>query len=1014
MPKSTLHRAVLSRTALRSWKLNGRSRIVALAAGLLALATAPAAAQTGSVGGVVIAERTLLPIAGAQIQIVGTERGTVTDASGRFLIPGLDGTEITLEVSMIGYRPVTQVVGVGTLNLRIALSETAIALDELVVTGTAGGAQKRAIGNAVTQVRATETVEIAPISSMQNLLNARAPGVVISPGTGMVGAGSQIRIRGSSSFSLSNQPLLYVDGVRVDNAQTTGHAVQAFNSGVVSRINDFNPDDIESIEIIKGPAAATLYGTEASNGVIHIITKRGREGRPTWNLSVRQGANWFQDAENRVPTNYWRNPSTGQVESINMYKTEKARGTPLFRTGHVQNYSLSLSGGSTGVHYYVAGDWDGEEGAEWDNRMRRASGRANLTLSPSDKIDITGSMGYVGGRFYLSCEAGCGGVTWTSFYSTPEHAQGDDRRRGGRSYAPEVYRETIRYQDLGRFTGSLKIDHRPLPWFSHRLTAGIDEVREDNQTIVEKTPLYIEWNPTGRGGKTVSRRDVSYNTLDYSGTLNFQLSPTISSQTSFGTQYYRRFAKNVTADGADFAVPGLRIINAASQTFGFEDYTENVTVGIFVQQQIGLNDRLFLTAALRADDNSAFGDEFSLVYYPKASLTWVITEEPFWNFDRVSSLRLRGAYGQAGQQPGAFDALRTYDPIPGPGDQGTVTPSTVGNPNLGPERSSEIELGFDAGFLDDRVGLEFTWFNQMTRDAILLRPVAPSTGFPGSRFVNLGEIQNRGYELSLRATPVSTSRVTWDANFSLANITNEVKHISDTEDAIVVNSSFGVEHRVGYPLGAWFHRRVVSAEFNENGEVIRSTMMCDDGKGGTTACFDGNTVVAPKVYLGTSEPRYEGAFSSTITFGDRIRLYGLVDFKTGFRKWDHVTRVRCSLNNICHENVEPLQYVQTAPTRLASYQNADQFGAVYINDASFAKLRELSISYLVPDDWARRIGASRATISMAGRNLHTWTKWTGMDPEARFLGGDRGGFGPLEQNNLPQLTSFVTSINLTF
>lgn len=987
--------------------------LVFLAASSLGMGST-AWAQSGVVGGVVVSERTLLPLAGAQVSVEGTDRGMITGPNGRFLIPGLSGEEVMLEVSMIGYRTLRQSVRVGTADLRLALAETAITLDEIVVTGTAGGTERRAIGNVVTRVRATEAVELAPISNMQGLINARAPGVVITPGTGMVGSGSQIRIRGSSSFSLSNQPLLYVDGVRVDNAQATGHAVQAFGSGVISRINDFNPDDIESIEIIKGPAAATLYGTEASHGVIHIITKRGREGSATWNLSVRQGANWFQDAEGRVPVNYWRNPATDQVESINMFKTEKARGTPLFRTGHVQSYSLSLSGGNPGVSYYVAGDWDGEEGAEWDNRMRRSGARANLTLTPSDKVELVGSMGYVGARYYLSCEAGCGGVTWTSFYSTPEHAQGDDRRRGSRSFAPEVYRETIRYQDLGRFTGSLQVNHRPLPWFRQRLTVGVDEVREDNQTIVEKTPLYVEWNPTGRGGKTVSRRDVSYNTFDYNGTLEFQLTPSLNSQTSFGAQYYRRFSKFITADGADFATPGLRIIDAASETFGFESYTENVTVGIFAQQQFGINDRLFLTAALRADDNSAFGDEFSLVYYPKAMATWVITEEPFWNFDRLSSLRLRASYGQSGQQPGAFDALRTYNPVPGANDVSTITPGSVGNSNLGPERSSEIEMGFDAGLFDDRVGLEFTWFNKSTRDAILLRPVAPSTGFPGSRFINLGEIENRGYEVVLSATPVSTPRFKWDASLSLANVANEVKRISDDEDAIVVSASFGVEHRVGYPLGAWFHRRVVSADFDANGQVIRSSMQCDDGKGGTTPCYSGNTVVAPRIYLGTSEPKYEGAFSSTFTLGERIRIYGLLDFKTGFRKWDHVTRVRCSLNNICHENVEPLEYVDTAPERLASYQNADQFGAAYINNSSFMKLREISVSYLFPNEWAGRIGASRASINLAARNLHTWTSWTGMDPEARFLSGDRGGFGPLEQNNLPQLTSFVTSVNITF
>src|SRR5690606_22643085 len=266
-------------------------------------------------------------------------------------------------------------------------------------------------------------------------------------------------------------------------------------------------------------------------------------------------------------------------------------------------------------------------------------------------------------------------------------------------------------------------------------------------------------------------------------------------------------------------------------------------------------------------------EEFDLVWYPKASLAWVVSEEPFWGLSQVNALRLRAAYGEAGQQPGAFDALRTYASVPGPNDISTVTPSTVGNPNLGPERSSEIELGFEASLFEDRVGVDFTWYNQTTRDAILLRPSAPSTGFPGSRYVNVGKIRNRGFEALLRGTLLSTSRVTWDALFSIARNDSEVLFINDEETRIVVSSDFGVEHRVGYPLGAWFHRRVVSADFDETGRVILASMMCDDGEGGTTPCYSGTTPVAPYVYLGRGEPKYEGTISTTLTLGERIRLY---------------------------------------------------------------------------------------------------------------------------------------------
>jgi TonB-linked SusC/RagA family outer membrane protein len=995
----------------------GRWTLLAAAWAAVALTASPALhAQDGAVRGVVEADRTLRPVSGALVEAVGTGRTMVTDANGRFMLIGLPGGQVTLRVSLLGYRTAERAVTVGDMNVRISLAESAIELDQIVVTGTAGGTQRRAIGNAVTQVRAAETVELAHVASVQGLLNARAPSVIITPGTGMVGSGSQIRIRGSSSFSLTNQPLLYVDGVRADNAQATGPAVQAFTSSVISRINDFNPDDIESIEIIKGPAAATLYGTEASNGVIHIITKRGREGRAVWNLTMRQGANFFMNSVSRTPVNYWRNPGTGQIESLNLAESEKARGTPLYRNGHLQGYALSLSGGSAEVRYYVAGDWDREEGAQYDNRQRKGSVRANLNVIPNPNLDIAGSMGYTAGRTYLSCEAGCGGVTWASYFSTPQRNQGTitPDPRGARSWAPEVYYEPIWFQDIGRFTGSLQVNHRPAQWLHQRLTLGIDDVREDNQEIYEKTPLYLLWSPTALGSKWVNRRDISNQTLDYAATLRVPVNDRISSSTSLGAQYYRRAGEFVTASGSNFATPGLTVIDAAATTTSAETYTENVTVGVYAQQQFGFSDRLFLTAAIRADDNSAFGENFDLVYYPKASATWVVSEETFFTVSQISALRLRAAYGQAGQQPGAFDALRTYNPVAGPNDAATVTPASVGNPDLGPERSTEFELGFDAGFFEDRVGLDFTYYHQTTRDAILLRPVAPSTGFPGSRFENIGEVRNTGFEVMLRGTPVAMRNVKWEATLSLARNDNEIVRLTDDEDRIIVSSGFGVEHRVGYPLGGWFHRRVVHSEFDANGAHIKSSMLCDNGQGGTTPCYSGTTPVAPYVFLGRGDPRHEGAFSSTVTLGERVRLYGMMDFKTGFKKWDHVARVRCSLNNICHENVAPTEYVSTAPERLAAYQNADQMGAEYIRDSKFLRLREVSASYIVPSRFIERFGASRATINLAARNLHTWSPWTGMDPEARFLSGARGGFGPLEQNHLPQLTSIVTTINLSF
>ncbi len=992
-----------------------RNFVGALAVCALSAFAVEAAAQTGTVTGQVVSEATGEPVANAQVVVVGTQRGALTDREGRFTVANVSAGSREIRAQSIGYRSVTQTVQVpadGEVAVSFRLVPTAVALDEIVVTGVAGETQRRAIGNVVDRISATELAETGSVTSVQDLLTGRSAGVVITPGTGMVGSGSRIRIRGSSSFSLSNQPLIYVDGIRVDNAAATGPATQAFGSSVISRINDFNPRDIESIEIIKGPAAATLYGTEASNGVIQIITKRGAAGTPSLNMTVRQGANWFANAEGRVPTNYWRNPETGEVMSINLAQTERERGTPLWRTGHLQNYNLNLSGGAENVRYYIAGDWEREEGADWDNQLRRGSGRANLTITPYETLEVTGSLGYVRGRTDLACEAGCGGVTWASYFATPAHTVGDQAfRRGARSFTPEAYWGiTDRFQNLSRTTGSAQLAHRPVDWFSHRLTFGMDEAREDNQTVTERTALYQEWNPSGTGGKLVGRREATNTTFDYNGTVSRPLTQGLASNTTAGLQVYRSATHFVSASGDDFALPGLRVINAAAETSGGETFVENTTVGVFGQQQFNLRDRLFLTLGLRADDNSAFGEEFELIYYPKVSASWVVSEEPFWNLPFVETLRLRGAYGHTGLQPGAFDALRTFTPVAGPGDVSTITPGSVGNPELAPERSEELELGFEAGFLQDRFGIELTGYTGRTRDAILLEQVAPSTGFSGSRFVNVGEIANRGVELVLRGTPVVTPNVGWDVNFNIGTNRSEVIDLGGQE-TVVVDAGFGVEHRLGMPLGGWYHRRIVDADFDESGRFIAASLLCDDGAGGTVPCAQ-----APNVFLGQTNPTTEGGFSTTLTLFQDLRLSGMLDFNTGYRKWDHLTRVRCALFNVCLENVSPLDFVGTQEdrARLAAYQTGATYGAEYINDASFARLRELSASYTLPTDWARRIGASRATISMAGRNLFTWTNWTGMEPEAMFMGGARAGFIQLEQNHLPQIQQFVTSINLSF
>src|SRR5512132_1229362 len=376
-----------------------RTSSIATALAVAVLATPHLArAQTGVVSGTIVVEGSQRPLAGAQIMVDrDPSKGAIYDASGQFRITGLSGPTVRLDARMIGYRPATQTVNVGAANVRFVMAERAVELNQIVITGTAGGEQKRALGTSVVAVNAADIQAQTSVPTVEGLLNGRAPGVTVVPGTGMVGAGSIVRVRGIGTFSLSSDPLIYVDGARVNNQTGSGISVQAFSSGVVNRMNDFNPDEIESIEVLKGPAAATLYGTEAARGVINIITKKGAAGGSKYVFQARAGTNWFQNAADRIGTSYCyaktnpacrMSPTDTTMYSLNVVEQEDARGHPIFRNGAVRNYSGNVSGGTPQVRFFVGGEFNNEQGAETNNEKRQSSFRTNLSFTPSQKVDI--------------------------------------------------------------------------------------------------------------------------------------------------------------------------------------------------------------------------------------------------------------------------------------------------------------------------------------------------------------------------------------------------------------------------------------------------------------------------------------------------------------------------------------------------------------------------------------------------------------------------------------------------
>ena len=985
----------------------------------VALPSGPAAAQQAIVAGTVVDEQGT-PVANAQVYAEETGAGTLTNSQGAFRLAVSPG-EVTIRVVILGFRTETRTVTAPAEGVSISLVTAAINLDALVVTGTAGAVERRAVGTAIATINASDQVALAPTPDVSQLINGRAPGVVVTPGTGMVGSGPTIRIRGASSFSLNTQPLIYVDGVRLDNGVGTGISIQGFGSGVINRLNDVNPEDIESIEIIKGPAAATLYGTEASNGVIQILTKKGRSGAPEWGVTIRQGANWFHNAETRIEPNWGFDPVTGEPYQHNLFESERALGNTIFDTGHLQSYGVNVRGGTDDVRYYLGADLERNEGIEPTNSLWRLTTRSNLTLSTDPRYDLTASIGYNQGRTNLACEAGCGGRMWATMFALP--ANRDNRFRGFISYPPEVISEAFNFwQDTERFTLSLSANHRPTSWLSHRLNLGQDRVFEDNIQLWERMApeiaIFFGAN-TARGGKFVQSRDVENTTFDYSATASFDLTGSIRTATTAGAQYYRRFTEFLVTEGNNFPAPGLTVVDALAQTFGGEDFVENSTVGLFVQERIEIGDRLFLTGAVRGDDNSAFGKDYDFVVYPKASISWVLSDEDFFSLPGVSEFKLRSAFGMSGQQPADYAALRTFAPITGGGGIAAVTPQFIGNDALEPEKGSEVEIGFEAGLFDSRLGVDFTYYNTRTRDAILSRNLPPSLGFPGSQFVNAGEIRNQGFEVQLNAAAYQSDAISVDVNLNVATNNNEIVDLGGIDQGTGFIAA-GSQRRVpGFPVASWFRRKVVSATLNGTGPTARAVdPMCDGGDPNGKKLPDGTPLelggapvpcaIAPRLYLGHVTPDMEGSLGATLTLLGEIRLYALVDWKTGYTKFDNNLRARCQVFNQCHENFFPEQY---DPALIAEIQSGSPLRSFIFSDGSFAKLREVSASVNLPDQLLGPIGASRATLTLTGRNLMTWTNYSGLDPEASFV---EFGYTLLEQDNTPQLNQFTATLNLSF
>lgn len=1008
----------------QGWRLPGlltacirtvRRTIPALVGALLLLAPKLALSQTGgTVVGRVTDAGSSGAVANASVTIEGTTLGATTGTDGRFRIVNVPGGSRVVVVRRIGYAAARQTVTVtvgGDVTANIGLTASAIALDQVVVTGTAGAQELRSIGNAVTTISAPEALQKSGATNVSSLLSARAPGVTVRNRSGRLGSGPSLEVRGRNSLTLENAPLIYLDGVRVNNQTNTGPSAVSGRLGgqgatVAGRLNDIDPNDIESIEVIKGPAAATIYGTEAANGVIQIITKRGKAGaRPLITLQVETGSLEFANAEDRVETNYFKVPATGNIVTWNGLKQESDSGRAIYNTGQVRRYTGSLSGSKDQLRYYFSGAYDNSNGIEPNNYVRQFSLHNNMDIQVRPSTSVATSINYVTAENHLGADYGASPLLGAQV----GHANLFTTTRGFFATVPEVPQQLYDNSDrIDRLTASFTLTNTPARWFTQRAIAGIDYTGEDARSLERFAPAEIARYLTpavasGSIGQTVRRNKIFSG--DYSGTFIAKMASNWGSRTSIGGQFYKTELNTSFLQGTVFPAPGVEVVSGTT-TPGASSQSQliNTTIGAYAEQQFSWRDRLYFGAGLRVDNNSAFGEDFDWVTYPKVSGSWVMSEEGFFPFKgSIDVFRLRAAYGESGRQPAAFTALRTFSAATGPNGSAAVTPASLGNSDLRPERGMETEVGFEAG-LFKRLTLDLTYFSKKTVDQIVSQPVAPSSGFPGSQFRNLGQVNNSGLELMANYRVINRQSWSWDVGGNVATNGDEIVDLGGIANVVVAPGNANIK---GYPIGGIWAKQVVSAD-RDPATNLATNVLCNGGADKPAiACAQ-----APFVYLGTPTPKTIGALTTTVSIGEHLRFYALGDFRNGNLVQNAIEQLRCTGGvgaQLCRANAYPLEASPVYLAEAAPTAPAQGITHQYFQDASFIKLREVSATYTFPEQWLK----ARTSITLVGRNLMTSTKYRGLDPEANANNAATS-TQSLDQAVTPPLRSFSAIFNIAW
>ncbi len=921
------------------------------------------ASETGAIKGTATDARTHEKLVGVTVLLEGTHMGAASDLSGKYQIENVPAGTYSIVARYIGYSQVAHKVTVRsgeTVTIDFAMKPNALGLSEVVVTGTAVATEKRELGNAISTLSAQQ-LQYSGATSVDQELAGKIPGALVEANSGAPDGGVSVRLRGTSTVLGSADPLYVVDGVIVNNDSPI---LIDLGGGAENRLTDLDPHMIDHIEVVKGAAAAALYGSLANNGVVQIFTKQGEPGGPRVTLSA--GVN-MNAVRRTLPVNMY--PYTATGTPVQRYNWQN----DIFRRAVGTTENLQISGGSGGTRYIVSTSYLGNQGIIRNEDYERGNVNLGLdqvlanwlTLSVNAMYTNSSAQDLPNGGLTSAWGVLTGFIFGPNTYN-PEPVNGVYPHKGTLVNPVEAINLYKFTQQVSRLLGSTRLIADPIPGLNINYTLGFDTYTQQANAFI---PIGTSAPGYSQGFAQRGELDFLHLENDINASYKTEIAPSLRSTTAIGGQLLYE-TSTLFSGAATQLSPIAQIVPAgATQTLRQLD-SKWALYGAYAMETLGFLHRLYVTAAGRVDASSIFGVNNRVQFYPKLSADYVLSEEGFWKNSFLSAamptFRLRAAFGESGGLTaiGPYDRFTLYNPVSYGGIAGLVPSTQLGASDIVPEREKELEAGTDFSLISNRIGIEFTYYQRVTSDLLLTRSLSPSTGY-SSGLANVGTLDDWGTELLVRAIPVD-SWVRWTSTITFSTDHNEIKNVPG--GIFLMPAGFGIAAAIdgqAFPTfyGSAFQRDASGNVVYVNGIPQRATQ---------------NQVI------GNPNPKWIGSFINEINLG---------------RNWDVMVQFDAVYGQDIFNFTDRLGdypafgtlagYQQELEGNLPKGYNAAVFSIFqnWVQNGSYVRLQQVSVTHtLYPDI----LDISSLDVSLIGRNLAVFTSYDGYDPETN-VGGQRTG-----------------------